>query len=312
MLESLADPLEYYARQSPITDPKDHVTLFERLPGGIADLCEVVQGLMVHHGFAHFYGVELTEERRNQVELRRVAKLLACILELDDRPLTAPRQPERRLTINCRDFSVMLCAMLRHQGVPARARCGFAVYFGECPDGNPGFNVDHWVCEYWKADEDRWVLVDAEVGQDEREYCHVQIDTGDVPRDQFLVAGKAWELCRAGEADPERFGLNPDGMRGLWYIQSQLVRDLGALNKTELLCWDCWGLGDRGPDDEVSAEEIALLDRVAALTAFEGNEAFSEMRSLYERDARLCVPSVINSYTRLGPRKVNLTRENEP
>lgn len=100
-------------------------------------------------------------------------------------------------------------------------------------------------------------------------------------------------------------------MRGLWYIQSQLVRDLGALNKTELLCWDCWGLGDRGPDDEVSAEEMALLDRVAALTTCEGNEAFFEMRALYEEDARLRVPPVVNSYTRMGPRKVDLTSENE-
>jgi hypothetical protein len=56
---------------------------------------------------------------------------------------------------------------------------------------------------------------------------------------------------------------------------------------------------------------MALLDRVAALTACGGNEAFSEMRALYEEDAHLRVPAVINSYTRMGPRKVDLTGENE-
>lgn len=300
-------PLDYYARHGPISDPGEHAALFEDLPTEIPALCEVVQGLVVHHGFAHLYGIELTEEKREEVELRHVAKLLARICKLDNRPLTEPRPPGKRLTINCRDFATMLCAMLRHQGIPARARCGFAGYFDECPDGHPAFNVDHWVCEYWKGDEKRWVLVDAEISDDVREHCHIRTGAHDVPRDQFLVAGKAWQLCRVGKADPNRVGLNPDGMRGMWYIQSQLVRDVGALNKMELLCWDCWGLGDKGPEDEVSVEEMALLDRIAALAVVEGNEAFSEMRSLYESDLRLHVPSVVNSYTRKGPRRVQLT-----
>ena len=62
-------------------------------------------------------------------------------------------------------------------------------------------------------------------------------------------------MCRAGEADGNRFGLDPapeSEMHGLWYIQSQLVRDLAAMNKMELLCWDCWALWDVGPMDTVS------------------------------------------------------------
>jgi len=72
------------------------------------------------------------------------------------------------------------------------------------------------------------------------------------------------------------------------------------------LCWDGWGLADREPEDSVSAEEVALLDRVAALTTAD-NSAFLEVRSLYENDVRLRVPEVIRSYTRTGLRMVTLT-----
>ena len=303
MSEFTTNPLDYYAHHGPITDPGEYAALFDDLPGTIPALCEVVQGLMVHRSFTSFYGLKVPEERKQEAELRHVTNLLARVLELDDRPLTFARPPEKRLVIVCRDFATMLCAMLRHQGVPARARCGFAKYF-HGPNSTPGFSVDHWVCECWKADEQRWVLVDAEVGKDEREYGHVEIDTLDVPRNQFLVAGRAWQLCRSGEADPDGFGLGPDSMRGTWYVQSQLVRDLAAMNKMELLCWDCWALGDRGPDDGVSADEMALLDRVAVLTQA-GNETFTELRSIYEDD-RLRVPPVITSYTEAGSRTVDL------
>ncbi|MFX1412150.1 MAG: transglutaminase domain-containing protein [Promethearchaeota archaeon] len=207
----------------------------------------------------------------------------------------------------CRDYATMLCAMLRHQGQPARARCGFTAYLGGS-GSTPDFYVDHWVCEVWRAAEDRWVLVDAEMDENERAAHRIEFDTLDVPRDQFLVAGRAWQLCRSGAADPDSFGLGPDSMHGLWYVQSQLVRDLGAMNRMELLCWDCWGLGDKGPDDDVSAEELALLDRVAVLTQA-GNDAFGELRAIYESDERLRVPPVVTSYTDAGPREVTLTEQ---
>jgi hypothetical protein len=305
--ETRVSPLRYYASHSPITDPGDDAALFDDLPTTIPALCEVVQGLMIHRAFADFYGLEVSDERTEEAELRHVNALLSRIRELDGRPLASARSPEKRLLIVCRDFATMLCAMLRHQGIAARARCGFARYFGQCPDSTPGFNVDHWVCEVWDAEEERWVLVDAEVDENEREFCHIEIDSLDVPRDQFLVAGRAWQQCRSGQAKPHDFGLAPDSMHGLWYVQSQLVRDLAAMNKMELLCWDCWGLGQADPDGDPSPEDTILLDRVAGLTQA-GNEAFTELRAIYEHHQHLRVPPVITSYTRAGPRRVDLSR----
>lgn len=84
------------------------------------------------------------------------------------------------------------------------------------------------------------------------------------------------------------------------------MQDLAALNKIELLCWDGWGLADREPEDSVSAEDVTLLDRVAAMTIAD-NSAFLEMQLLYENDIRLRVPDVIRSYTRTGVRKVTIS-----
>jgi hypothetical protein len=50
--------------------------------------------------------------------------------------------------------------MARHHAIPARARVGFATYFVA------GLHLDHEVAEVWDAREDRWRLIDAELGDD--------------------------------------------------------------------------------------------------------------------------------------------------
>ena len=64
------------------------------------------------------------------MHLRPVAALLGQLMAGDGRPLTAAREPAARLAGNCRHFTVLAVAMLRAQGTPARARCGFGGYFG--------------------------------------------------------------------------------------------------------------------------------------------------------------------------------------
>lgn len=59
-------------------------------------------------------------------------------------------------------------------------------------------------------------------------------DILDVPRDRFLCAGEAWFSCRSG-ADPAKFGIDHTGVRGLWFVAGDLIRDVAALNKAEML-----------------------------------------------------------------------------
>ncbi len=278
--------VEFYSTPGMITDPHEYGTLFDGLPTDIPALCKIVQGLLVHIFWADQMGDQLTKERRQEVNLRLLTKQLARILELDPRPLTARRPINRRLVGNCRDFSAMLTAMLRHQGVPARARCGFATYF------EPDSYVDHWVSEYWSATEGRWVTVDPQLDRFQCRALHIKFNPCDMPKGKFIPGGLAWQVCRAGDADPNRFGIF--NLRGLWFVRGDLVRDLAALNKMELLPWDCWGITDP-PEKQVTEQDGRRLDEVAAVTLAD-HRSFDALRDLYEHDEQLRVPPVIHSY----------------
>lgn len=276
--------------------PRAHAALMNGLPTTLPGLCRTVQGVLIHVFWADQYGVQLTAEQREEVQLRLVERQLERIVAIDPRPLTQARPPERRLVGNCRDFSVLLSSMLRHQGIPARARCGFGRYF------IPDQYIDHWVCEYWNAAQQRWVLVDAQLDELQQEKLGIQFDTLDVPRDQFIVGGHAWQLCRSGAADPERFGIMD--MHGLWFVRGDFIRDVAALNQVELLPWDSWGLIEGG-DETLSVEDFTFLDRLAELTSGDVPD-YEQVRRIYESDARLRVPATIYSYTEAGKQTVAL------
>lgn len=299
------DPLVYYASQSTITDPQTFGRFLEDLPTAILELCHLIQGIIIHPHESRLYNVKLPEKRWHELDTRKVALMLARIYELDDRPLAIVRSPGKRFAGNCRDFATMLCALLRHQSVPARVRYGFATYF------EPDFYTDHVVCEYWNDEEQRWILVDAQVDSTQRQAYEIRVDTCDVPHEKFLFAGKAWQIYRAGQADPNRFGISSSGPRGTSFILSGLVRDLAALNKLELLCQDVWGLGEVVDEDSLSEEDLTLLDRVATITLAD-NDSFPQLCTLYKNDVRLRVPSVIKCYTQAGVRMIDLTTEENP
>lgn len=280
-LPNTSDQLTYYATPGIMTDPGTHAALLDELPAGIQELCNVVQGLLIHIFWAERYGIALPEARKQEVGLRAVSEKLARILDLDGEPLTKARPLEQRLVGNCRDFSVMLCAFLRHQGIPARARCGFGLYF------SPDRYEDHWICEYWNADRKRWNLVDAQLDAFQRDALHIQFDPLDMPRDQFMTGGEAWQRCREGRANPDHFGIFD--MHGIWFVRGDLVRDFLALNKIEILPWDPWGETITG-ESELSAEQTAFFDHLAELTQA-GDGAFAEIRNAYESDHRLSMPA---------------------
>jgi hypothetical protein len=287
---------DYYATPGPLTDPGQQAGLLDALPTDISSLCRVVQGLMIHVFWAEQYGIQLPEQRKSELQLRSVESKLDRLIELDARPLSQARPPEQRLVSNCRDFSLLLTTMLRYHGVPARARCGFGRYF------IPNHYEDHWVCEYWNTGQNRWVLVDAQLDQLQCAKLAIPFDPLDVPRDQFIVGGKAWQLCRSGQADPAMFGIFD--MQGLWFVRGDFVRDVAALNKIELLPWDSWGIIE-GRDQDLSAADLVFLDQLAALTCADVPD-FDSVRALYEHDARLRVPATIRSYLQQGVQTIEL------
>lgn len=273
--------LEYYARPAAMTSVGRFLPLVEALPRDVAPLAGIVQGLVIHEHIAPAYGVTLSDEDRGSVHIRPAERLLERIVARDDRPLDVAREPAERLAGNCRHFTVLMVAALRAHGTPARARCGFGAYFGT------GTFEDHWVCEYWHAEQQRWILVDAQIDERQREMFPIDFDLTDVPRDRFLVAGDAWAQCRAGTADPDKFGLSLLDEAGYWWIAGNLMRDAAALCNLELLPWDTWGAmpaPDETPDD-------VLFDKLAPLTLAPD----VELADLFRDDPRLRVPPTVHN-----------------
>jgi hypothetical protein len=286
----------FFAQQGPLSDPGGYAYLYNGLPTDIAALCKIVQGTTIHIFWAQRYGIVLPAERQEEVQLRGMPRRLARMIELDNQPLAQARPLDRKLVGNCRDFSVMLASILRHQGVPARARCGFGAYF------LPDHYEDHWVCEYWNASQNRWVLVDAQLDAFQCEQMHIPFDPLDVPRDQFITGGKAWQMCRTGQADPDHFGIFD--MRGLGFVRGDFIRDVAALNKLELLPWDCWGIIET-PDEALTPDDLTFLDQLAALTYADVPD-FEAVRTLYTDDPRLHMSGVIHNYLPSGVQSVEI------
>lgn len=271
-----------YAQTGPLTDLSSYHAYLACLPTTVADLCRVVQGLLVQVFWHRSHPIWSDHERSCVIEARHAATKLAALLELDSRPLTVARPPEQRLPATSRDYSVLLVALLRHQGIPARSRCGFATYIA------PQRYEDHWLVEYWNTDEGRWVLVDPQMDEEQRSALCVAFDPLDVPRSRFLCSGAAWQCCRSGAIDPALFGAFED--RGMHAIRCTLIRDLAALNRIEMLPWDRWGLMLL-PDEMLDDADMTLLDTIAQATiGAVAVPSADAVEILFAADARLHPP----------------------
>ena len=268
------DRLDFYTTPATITSPGRYAALLDQLPDDVAALAGIVPGLSMHEYMASGYGVTIPPARQSESHIRRLERMLERVLSLDDRPLTEARPPEKRLVGVCNHFAVMLVGMLRAKGVPARARWGFGSYF------NPPVFEDHVLGEYWNADEDRWVRVDAQIDDVFQNALQIDFDTLDVPHDRFVIAGDAWAQCRSGRADASKYGIFKGDLRGLWFIACDLIKDLAALNKVETLPWDSWGAMPN-PGTTLSEEQLTFFDRLAELTRAP-DASFAEMGRLYE------------------------------
>jgi hypothetical protein len=286
------DPITYYASPGLMTDPGPYRSLFDDLPRSLPELCDSVHGLMSLDFWLGTGALQVEDERKQETNLRSLPEKLARLLELDGAPLSVERPFERRLLGNCRDLSLLLCAALRCQGLPARLRSGFATFF------DPVQRFDHWIVEAWQEGKERWLRIDLWMGQIEREQARLapELREGlaelgmnplDVQDGFFCPGGYAWERCRSGEHNPEHYGTYGD-LQGLWFVRDNMLRDLLCLNKVEVLPWDCWGF-IAGREHRPAPVEMELLDRVASLTQA-GEEAFSMLRALDRQTHSLRLP----------------------
>ncbi len=236
-----------YVRQDAFTDPGASVDLYCNLSSP-AELRDIVSRLIVHVARAAEYGVTPDVPMSRETLPASVRLKLIGSLGGD--------RKERHSFGTCRDYALMLTSMLRHRSIPARIRCGFATYFA------PGPFEDHWICEYWSANDNRWVRVDAQLDQLHREQLEILFDPADLPAGVFLTAGQAWQWARNGRVDGAAFGQG--NARGLWFLRVNVYRDLLALTNQYTSAWDTW----RSVTDDskvLAAAALAAADAVATM-----------------------------------------------
>lgn len=297
MPDILQADLDFYRSPGELTELSSLGHAVVRLPTQLDELVKLVQGLLVHVHWAQAYGIDASAVRDDEVQLRAAAATLRRALELDAAPLTTARSIEKRVFGNCRHFSTVLCALLRHQGVPARARCGFGRYF------EAGKNLDHWICEVWSEQRGDWLRVDAQLDAKQRNALRIGFDPLDVPADDFWVAGRAWQAISRGEAEADSFGILH--MWGAWFVEQNLVRDLAALHKLELLPWDLWGIM-AVPEDTRARADAERIARAAEVTS-EARDGRA-LRELFEHES-FRVPEVFQSWADGALQDVALARQ---
>jgi hypothetical protein len=295
-----------WGTQSKVTDPGKAVTAIDDLPAEIRVLREASSQLVFHYrAGGDFAEKGVPAERAGEINTRYADAMFALLLERGEPTFGRTRMPPDRVVGCCRDATVLFLSLARHKEVPARARVGFAAYF------HPGWLIDHVIAEVWDEAAGRWRLVDPEMSSDwTPEVSGRPVDWMDLADDQFVTGPRAWQAARAGRSDPERHVVAPDlevpVLRGWPYIAHNAIHDLAALNKTEMLLWEGWGMQLGHGPGPVPEPDAAVIDEICACTADPGVSP-ADIAALAGRDG-LRVPQTVTRFDPYGgpPREVTL------
>jgi hypothetical protein len=112
----MSDDPDRWLPHSPMTEPGDKASRLDGLPAGIDSLCHVIQGVLVHSDWMAAYG--LPEPDASARETLPLSQRLLRIADADSRSLAIARPCAIRSVGTCRDYALMLCAMLRQRRIP--------------------------------------------------------------------------------------------------------------------------------------------------------------------------------------------------
>ncbi|MFG6356350.1 MAG: transglutaminase-like domain-containing protein [Acetatifactor sp.] len=194
---------------------------------------------------------------KNEDELYITAvAMIAGILRLDGAGFTKGRDVTKRITVSCRQASVLFSAILKAKGIPCRSRAGF-MDFGDAGDSY----TEHWVNEYWDFRENRWVLADVDGYYEyEQRFGYSQFD---LPHRKFVTASEAWLGLRKSALNKKLDLYTPDPLQG---VCEYLFMDFHALLNNEIF-YSYQPLYLREGIQALGEEELRELDCLAELLA---------------------------------------------
>lgn len=202
--------------------------------------------------------------------------LTAELFRMDERGFVWDRKTENKIVVTCRYVSVLMSAILKAKGIPARSRAGFAPYFQQ------GISMDHWINQFYNEKENRWVTIDADGFYEESGMFSFQYD---MPQDCFDWVAKAYLEVRSGKTDGRQY-LYADGLGtcSLPALIRYLIYDFHALMNNELTFSFLPAYLD-GRLDKLTEAELEELDQLA-LWLLDPDRYFHELCGLWERERK--------------------------
>lgn len=251
--------MEAYIKQSNYSSPGKWIETYKDLPDDLKSLIGVVQNILIHQFWFQDktnYGItpeDFWKAKRNpneEINLLTAEDILTRYFKNNEESFLVVRKPLDRVVGNCRDFSLLLVSFLRYKGIAARVRSGVATYFVE------DHYEDHFICEYFHIDENRWVKVDPQLDDLMINACGIKFDTLDISSDYFIFAAESLKLADKND-NHGKFGIF--NFSGEKYLRYKLFSDLMDLTCEEILPWEAWGIADHISSDTLTDLELLAL-----------------------------------------------------
>jgi len=288
--------LDHYLEFGMFTYPGLYADYFKSLPDNVREIGKLLRTNMVHrstlkmgNGFTNkdlkFGDMEEMPWYR-QPEDDNLPTTVAMVAELfrrDSRGLVLDRKVPDKLVLTCRYLAIMLVSILKTKGIPARVRSGFAGYWPWAKKAG-----DHWIVEYWKREENRWVVVDVDGS-----FHEVGFDLYDMPDGKFDYAADAWLDVREGKI-PEKHFYNEGGYSGLITTGWALFYDFHCLMNNEIIYLHGPRMVDLRYFDRITEKQLREIDNLARLMK-QPDENFDELLHLWntKKEFRLVVGALL-------------------
>ncbi|SRR4030042_2156118 len=260
--------LDFYRQYSFFTNPGEYEYMYRKLPDSLPDLCILIQSQFIQPHLAQLpeYSELIPKERWNEyLRYPTVKSILEGLLSYDSSGLIKERNPENRLVLTCREYSILLASILKYRGIPARVRYGHATYL------IPGFHASHVICEVWNENDKCWMLVDPSTGMI------------DYSREKFDFSNELWLQLQKGEIDTNLYGV-PHRYTGMGSIVAKLCGDLASILGTEYTAYQYPPILDYDfqNNNQLTSRHIEILNRISELMKSIDADNISKLQDIYK------------------------------
>lgn len=287
--------LEFYLKTSMYTNYFPFQKYYQNLPDDIEELSRLLCWQVIHReelyrsyigdaNPARYETIESQEKLKDEYPWYRnrcdddilltAPAITSELFRQDKRGFIKGRANKDRVVITCRYISVLLASILKAKGIPARVRSGYANYF--LPK-RENIYYDHWIVQYYKENEARWVNVDADA------VYNVDFNQWDFPHKEFEWVAETWLKVRRGELSADNY-IHGDHYNGIDNLAYALFFDFHSLMNDEISYLFKPTYFDSVKEFEnLTEEELSKLDNLATLM-LDPDANFDELRYLFKND----------------------------